>query len=56
MEWLGIIFRGLFYAVSIVLMFPVIMFLRIDQRAPTVNDGVDLGYDDNDPGRDLDDE
>jgi hypothetical protein len=53
-QWLGIVVRGVFYAVSVVVMFPALVVFRADQRAPTIDDGLDLGYDDNDPGKDVD--
>jgi hypothetical protein len=53
-SWLGIILRGLFYAISIALMFPALILFRVDQRRPNIDDGFELGYDDNDKGRDVD--
>ena len=54
MAFLGIVARGLFYAISIALVFPVLLLFRVEERAPGVDDGFDIGYDDDDPGKDVD--
>ena len=52
MYWIGFIVRGVFYLLCIAIMAPVLWAFHIDEREPSIDDGV--GYDDNDPGEDLD--
>jgi hypothetical protein len=56
MRWVSLFIRGFFYAVAIGVMLPFTVLLGIRSDTPTVDDGVDLGYDDDDPGEDVDDE
>lgn len=54
MQWIGFIVKGLFYALCIAILAPALILFRIDERSPIVDDGLHPGYDDDDPGKDVD--
>ena len=53
-RWLWILFQGVLYSVFVVIACPWLILFKVKTRPPSEDDGVELGYDDNDPGSDVD--
>ena len=51
-EWIGLTLRGVCYLGFVLFAQPFLVLFRIYDRPPHTDDGI--GYDDDDPGKDVD--